>query len=213
MSAAAARSTAAVTPSWPIAALHLAAHALGKITLFFAAGSIHTAAHLTEVSQLDGIGRRMPWTMGAFAVGALAMIGVPPTAGFLGKWFILMGAMQTANWMRAIAEQNLNQSKAAFEGLLTIARSAVSGVDQQAAFMRDSMLFAEETLENTFDFAQKLVRMKEPQEFPQIQTEFVSRQAQVLAGSGQRIIQDVNDVAKTTLEGAAESSRRRSEAA
>jgi hypothetical protein len=122
-------------------------------------------------------------------------------------------AVEATDWMRAIAEQNLNQSKAAFEGLLTIARSAVSGVDQQAAFMRDSMLFAEETLENTFDFAQKLVRMKEPQEFPQIQTEFVSRQARVLAGSGQRIIQDVNDVAKTTLEGAAESSRRRSEAA
>jgi hypothetical protein len=75
-------------------------------------------------------------------------------------------AVQATDWMRAIAEQNLNQSKAAFEGLLTIARSAVSGVDQQAAFMRDSMLFAEETLENTFDFAQKLVRMKEPQEFP-----------------------------------------------
>jgi multicomponent Na+:H+ antiporter subunit D len=80
------------------AVLHLAGHALGKITLFFAAGSIHTAAHLTEVSQLDGIGRRMPWTMGAFTVGALAMIGVPPTAGFLGKWFMLTGAMQTANW-------------------------------------------------------------------------------------------------------------------
>ncbi|HYC66176.1 MAG TPA: proton-conducting transporter membrane subunit, partial [Reyranellaceae bacterium] len=81
------------------AALHIAAHAAGKITLFFAAGSIHTATHLTEVSQLDGIGRRMPWTMGAFAVGALAMIGVPPTAGFLGKWYILGGAMETANWL------------------------------------------------------------------------------------------------------------------
>ena len=81
------------------AALHIAAHAVGKITLFFAAGSIYTAAHLTEVSQLDGIGRRMPWTMGAFAIGALGMIGVPPTAGFLGKWFILAGAMQTANWL------------------------------------------------------------------------------------------------------------------
>src|SRR6266511_5366181 len=67
-------------------------------------------------------------------------------------------AVQATDWMRAIAEQNLNQSKAAFEGLLTLARSAVSGVDQQAAFMRDSMLFAEETLENTFDFAQKLDR-------------------------------------------------------
>ena len=121
--------------------------------------------------------------------------------------------VQTTDWIRAIAEQNLNQSKAAFESLLTIARNAASGVDQQAAFIRDSMLFAEETLENSFDFAHKLVRMKEPQEFARIQTEFFGRQAQVLAGSGQRILQDVNDVAKTTLEGAAESSRRRFEAA
>lgn len=81
------------------AAMHIAAHAFSKITLFFAAGSIYTAAHLTEVSQLDGIGRRMPWTMGAFTIGALGMIGLPPTAGFLGKWFILGGAMQTANWL------------------------------------------------------------------------------------------------------------------
>jgi multicomponent Na+:H+ antiporter subunit D len=81
------------------AAMHIAAHAVSKITLFFAAGSIYTAAHLTEVSQLDGIGRRMPWTMGAFAIGALGMIGIPPTVGFLGKWFILTGAMQTANWV------------------------------------------------------------------------------------------------------------------
>ena len=53
---------------------------------------------MTEVSQLDGIGRRMPWTMGAFAVGAISMIGLPPTAGFLGKWFILSGAVESANW-------------------------------------------------------------------------------------------------------------------
>ena len=75
------------------AAIHIAAHAFGKITLFFAAGSIYTAAHKTEVSQLDGIGRRMPWTMGAFAIGALSMIGVPPTAGFISKWYILQGAL------------------------------------------------------------------------------------------------------------------------
>lgn len=81
------------------ATLHVAAHAVSKITLFFAAGSIHTASHLTEVSQLDGIGRRMPWTMGAFTIGAVSMIGLPPTAGFLGKWFILTGAMQSANWI------------------------------------------------------------------------------------------------------------------
>jgi multicomponent Na+:H+ antiporter subunit D len=80
------------------AALHIAAHAFGKITLFFAAGSIYTAAHKTEVSQLDGIGRRMPWTMGAFAVGALSMIGVPPAAGFLSKWYMLLGAWNDGQW-------------------------------------------------------------------------------------------------------------------
>jgi len=74
------------------AALHIAAHAVGKITLFFAAGAIYTASHKTEVSQLDGIGRRMPWTMAAFAVGALSLIGVPPAAGFLSKWMMFQGA-------------------------------------------------------------------------------------------------------------------------
>lgn len=81
------------------ATLHIAAHAVSKITLFFAAGSIYTASHLTEVSQLNGIGRRMPWTMGAFAVGALSMIGLPPTAGFLGKWYMLSGAASTGQWV------------------------------------------------------------------------------------------------------------------
>ena len=80
------------------AAMHIAAHALGKITLFMAAGAIYTAAHKRLVSQLDGIGRQMPWTMAAFAVGALSMIGVPPMAGFLGKWYMLGGAFETANF-------------------------------------------------------------------------------------------------------------------
>ncbi|MDA7947682.1 MAG: monovalent cation/H+ antiporter subunit D family protein [Hyphomicrobiaceae bacterium] len=81
------------------ASMHIAAHAISKITLFFAAGSIYTAAHLTEVSQLNGIGRKMPWTMGAFAIGALSMIGVPPTAGFVSKWYILLGAMDAQQWI------------------------------------------------------------------------------------------------------------------
>ncbi|HRW08289.1 MAG TPA: monovalent cation/H+ antiporter subunit D family protein [Caldilineaceae bacterium] len=81
------------------AAMHIAAHACAKITLFFAAGSIYTAAHKTEISQLNGIGHKMPWTMTAFTIGALAMIGLPPTAGFLGKWFMLTGAMDTAQWL------------------------------------------------------------------------------------------------------------------
>jgi multicomponent Na+:H+ antiporter subunit D len=79
------------------AAVHMVAHAFGKITLFFAAGAIYTAAKKTELSQLRGIGRRMPWTMGAFTIGALSMIGVPPTAGFISKWYILAGSFQADN--------------------------------------------------------------------------------------------------------------------
>ncbi len=74
------------------AVLHIAAHSISKITLFFAAGAIYTAAHKTEVSQLDGIGRRMPVTMAAFTVGSLSLIGIPPCIGFVSKWYILQGA-------------------------------------------------------------------------------------------------------------------------
>ena len=91
---------AILTPnSFVGAAMYIAAHAFSKITLFFAAGAIHTAAHFDKISELDGIGRRMPWTMGAFTVGVLGMIGVPPAATFLGKWFLLTGAMQSTNWL------------------------------------------------------------------------------------------------------------------
>lgn len=81
------------------AVFHIAAHAVAKITLFFAAGSVSTAAHVTDISELRGIGRRMPWTMGAFAVAALSMVGLPPTAGFIGKWFMLTGAIESGQWV------------------------------------------------------------------------------------------------------------------
>ena len=84
------------------AAFHIAAHAFGKITLFFCAGSILVASRKTLVSELDGIGRRMPWTMAAFAIGALSMIGIPPTVGFVSKWYILRAAME-AEQMFAVA--------------------------------------------------------------------------------------------------------------
>jgi multicomponent Na+:H+ antiporter subunit D len=73
------------------AAAHIAAHAVSKITLFFAAGSIHTVTHKSRVSQMAGVGRSMPWTMGAFAVGALSLIGIPPAIGVVSKWYILQG--------------------------------------------------------------------------------------------------------------------------
>lgn len=81
------------------AAVHMVAHACGKITLFFAAGAIYVASKKTELTQLHGIGRRMPWTMAAFTIGALSMIGVPPTAGFVSKWYILGGSLEASNYL------------------------------------------------------------------------------------------------------------------
>ena len=74
--------------------MHIANHAFSKITLFFCAGSLYVAAHKTEVSQLSGIGRKMPWTMAAFFIGSLSMIGVPPAAGFTSKWFLALGSIE-----------------------------------------------------------------------------------------------------------------------
>lgn len=74
--------------------LHIAHHAFGKITLFFAAGAIYVATHLKKISLLSGVGRRMPWTFGAFAIASLTMIGIPPVSGFVSKWYMINGTMQ-----------------------------------------------------------------------------------------------------------------------
>ncbi|MEW6665865.1 MAG: monovalent cation/H+ antiporter subunit D family protein [Thermodesulfobacteriota bacterium] len=76
--------------------MHIANHAFSKITLFFCAGSLYTAAHMTEISQLTGIGKRMPWTMAAFFIASLSMIGVPPAAGFNSKWFLALGSIEAS---------------------------------------------------------------------------------------------------------------------
>ncbi len=74
------------------AAVHIATHAVGKITLFFCAGAILVAAHKTRVSELDGLGRQMPVTMGAFLIASLSIAGLPPMAGLWGKWYLAIGA-------------------------------------------------------------------------------------------------------------------------
>ncbi|MDO3431072.1 monovalent cation/H+ antiporter subunit D family protein [Rhizobium sp. CBN3] len=73
--------------------IHIAAHAFSKITLFFCAGSIYCASGKRNISDMAGIGRRLPWTMGAFFVASLSMIGIPPTAGFVSKWYLAEGAV------------------------------------------------------------------------------------------------------------------------
>lgn len=73
-------------------ALQIAMHAVGKITLFFCAGAIYTATHKTEISQMDGLGRVMPFTYGAFLIGSLSIIGLPPLGGSWSKWYLMVGA-------------------------------------------------------------------------------------------------------------------------
>lgn len=73
-------------------AMQIAAHALGKMTLFMCAGAIYVAHHKTLVSELRGMGRVMPFTFGAFFLGAMSIIGLPPMAGSWPKFFLMVGA-------------------------------------------------------------------------------------------------------------------------
>ena len=75
--------------------LHIVMHAFGKITLFFCAGAILVALHKSEISKMDGIGRRMPITMGAFFIGAVSIIGLPPAGGAWSKLLIAGGSLDT----------------------------------------------------------------------------------------------------------------------
>jgi multicomponent Na+:H+ antiporter subunit D len=82
---------------------HLVHQGLMKITLFFCAGAIAETLHLHKVSDLRGVGRRMPVTMTAFTIGALGMIGVPPVAGFVTKLYLGVGAVQAGQtWVVAV---------------------------------------------------------------------------------------------------------------
>ncbi len=74
--------------------MHIAHHAFSKITLFMGAGAIYVATHLKKISLMNGLGRRMPWTFGAFAIASLSMIGVPPVCGFVSKWYMVRGAVE-----------------------------------------------------------------------------------------------------------------------
>src|SRR5262249_29621355 len=74
-------------------AAHITNHAVSKITLFFCAGSIYVSTHKTEISQMSGLARRMPWTMAAFAISSLSVIGIPLTSGFISKWYLALGAV------------------------------------------------------------------------------------------------------------------------
>jgi multicomponent Na+:H+ antiporter subunit D len=83
--------------------LHIGHHAFSKITLFFGAGAIYVASHLKSIKKMNGLGRRMPWTFGAFGLASLSMIGVPPVCGFVSKWYLVNGALQQEQLILLIA--------------------------------------------------------------------------------------------------------------
>lgn len=82
--------------------MQIAMHAFGKITLFFCAGSILIGARKKNISEMSGIGRKMPFTMIAFTIGALSVIGIPPFAGFISKWYLAMGSIEAGELLLLI---------------------------------------------------------------------------------------------------------------
>lgn len=73
---------------------HIVAHAFSKITLFFAAGAIYTTSKKKYISELNGIAKRMPITCLCFAIAAISMIGLPPTAGLVSKFYLIQGVYE-----------------------------------------------------------------------------------------------------------------------
>jgi len=78
---------------------HITNHAVSKITLFLCAGSIYASAHKTQVSELPGLAKRMPWTMAAFALASLSVIGIPPTCGFISKRYLALGTVESGHYV------------------------------------------------------------------------------------------------------------------
>ena len=79
--------------------IHIVMHAFGKITLFFCAGAIMVATGKKYISQMEGLGKKMPVTFAAFFVGSLGVIGLPPSGGFYSKWFLILGTLEPGHFV------------------------------------------------------------------------------------------------------------------
>jgi multicomponent Na+:H+ antiporter subunit D len=82
--------------------VHLFNHALIKAALFMALGCVAYRIGVVRLDSVAGLARRMPWTFGAFALAGLSLIGVPFTAGFVSKWYLLLGVLQNGWWPLAL---------------------------------------------------------------------------------------------------------------
>ncbi|WP_242472621.1 complex I subunit 5 family protein [Ectothiorhodospira mobilis] len=83
--------------------VHLVHQGVMKITLFFCAGNFAETLGIHRTGEMGGVGRRMPWTLAAFTLAGLGMIGVPPMAGFITKWYLGLGALESGQgWVIAV---------------------------------------------------------------------------------------------------------------
>lgn len=82
--------------------IHIVGHSLAKAGLFFIAGSLLTRLKSDHIADILAAGQRMPWTVGSFIILSLSMVGLPGTVGFLGKWYIALGAIERGSWWLAV---------------------------------------------------------------------------------------------------------------
>jgi multicomponent Na+:H+ antiporter subunit D len=102
--------------------VHLVHQGIMKITLFFCAGNYAETLGIHKVSEMAGVGRRMPWTTVAFTIGAFGMIGVPPVAGFVSKWYLGLGALEAhMPWALAVLMASSLLNAAYFLPILRVA--------------------------------------------------------------------------------------------
>jgi multicomponent Na+:H+ antiporter subunit D len=111
---------------------HIAMHAFGKITLFFCAGAIAVTTGKKHISQMVGIGKRMPVTMAAFFIGSMSVIGLPPTGGFFSKWYLALGTLQADQLPMLLVLLGSSLLNAAY--LLPIVYRAFFCTEQQSMF-------------------------------------------------------------------------------
>src|SRR5213594_1411368 len=95
---------ALLTPSGIVGGIaHITNHAVSKITLFLCAGSIYVSTHKSDVSQMSGLAKQMPWTMAAFTLATLSLVGIPPASGFISKWYLAVGSVERGSvWLLGV---------------------------------------------------------------------------------------------------------------
>jgi multicomponent Na+:H+ antiporter subunit D len=92
----------ASVPGLTAGLLHLFNHAIMKAALFMSMGAVMYQVGSVRIEAMRGLGRKMPWTMAAFVLGGLSLIGVPATVGFISKWYLVLAAVEAGLWVVAV---------------------------------------------------------------------------------------------------------------